>query len=324
MVDNINTNTMMGKVVAVCIAFLFIVVLAFPIANSLGNMGSGGGESEPITYTNEGLSFATMDETAQSLSIEIVNNEFVYTIDDTRIDVGFGYNASGTNTTLLMTGSYTVDDTEGQSYDGFLVLSENGYIYRYGISEGKIPDSWNLRSQGAYSETIENKMIVLSYYDTYYYFTIDKYLSNDGDIVLATNPRVTDESEIYGATTYNNTDCLITSGTITTIAENINVGDDSGESVTLSNIVLNSTPNTSYTTLESLTCEWELDGMVKQGIFDKFLVPATITIEGDSSGTDSGSDGLGNVASTLIKLVPIILIVSLLLVFIVPMVYKPN
>ena len=56
MVDNINTNTMVGKVVAVCIALLFIVVLAFPIANSLGNMGKedDGGGTGPITYTNTG------------------------------------------------------------------------------------------------------------------------------------------------------------------------------------------------------------------------------------------------------------------------------
>lgn len=54
MVDNINTNTMVGKVVAVCIALLFIVVLAFPIANSLSNMGgNGGGSDSPITVSNE-------------------------------------------------------------------------------------------------------------------------------------------------------------------------------------------------------------------------------------------------------------------------------
>ena len=41
-------------------------------------------------------------------------------------------------------------------------------------------------------------------------------------------------------------------------------------------------------------------------------------------GDGSESDGIGSVASTLVKLVPILLIVSLLLVFIVPMVYKPN
>lgn len=41
-------------------------------------------------------------------------------------------------------------------------------------------------------------------------------------------------------------------------------------------------------------------------------------------GDESESDGIGSVASTLVKLVPILLIVGLILAFVVPMVYKPN
>lgn len=52
----INTDTMIGKVIAVMVALLFVVILAFPVANSLGNMGKedDGGGAEPITYTNTG------------------------------------------------------------------------------------------------------------------------------------------------------------------------------------------------------------------------------------------------------------------------------
>lgn len=55
MADNIvDTNSMAGKVVTILIALLFIVVLAFPIANTLGNgSGESGGSDSPVTVSNE-------------------------------------------------------------------------------------------------------------------------------------------------------------------------------------------------------------------------------------------------------------------------------
>lgn len=57
MADNIvDTNTMAGKVVTILIALLFIVVLAFPIANTLSNGsgesgGSGSGDDGKLVFT---------------------------------------------------------------------------------------------------------------------------------------------------------------------------------------------------------------------------------------------------------------------------------
>ena len=69
----INTDTMIGKVIAVMVALLFVVILAFPVANSLSNQGSDGGESAPITYTNTGDFYyksATADSSEHTLKVQ--------------------------------------------------------------------------------------------------------------------------------------------------------------------------------------------------------------------------------------------------------------
>ena len=77
-----------------------------------------------------------------------------------------------------------------------------------------------------------------------------------------------------------------------------------------------------YVTIDSADVSFTIDGNSGEMTVSGFFVPKTFTYESPDSGSDS--EGLGGIASTLVKLVPILLIVSLLLVFIVPMVYKPN
>lgn len=92
MADNIvDTNSMAGKVVTILIALLFIVVLAFPIANTLGNgSGESGGSDSPVTVSNEQYVLSKMAY-GTNPTFEITPTDEMYSISFEGQDMNLAY-----------------------------------------------------------------------------------------------------------------------------------------------------------------------------------------------------------------------------------------
>lgn len=87
--NTINTDTMIGKVIAVMVALLFVVVLAFPVANSLTvEDGGGGGESEKVMLntfeSTQGVDLSPYNSYQQYFSdtTSTLPYEITYTLED--------------------------------------------------------------------------------------------------------------------------------------------------------------------------------------------------------------------------------------------------
>lgn len=348
MADNINTNTMVGKVVAVCIALLFIVVLAFPIANSLGNIGKEDG-GETITYTNEGIPFARADADTDEhiVVVELVNGRITVVTDGVPIDIGLGEPMSDYDSGLAI--EYTIITTDNgvikvdkggnigyEEYDnggpgwidiGFIYYEEEYSEYYYPATFTIHNGAVTFNEIGAEGVPVPGEEHTLG---------CKLYLSSDGDYVRGENVRVLSDSVIYVDELYSPS-LDVTSeyrylwvfahGTTTILNwDNVSVSVYTTNSLDLTPaLIVNSVNDGAYYTLQNVICpiefDYESEHISTTHTLNGVYVPKTISYSNDN---DTDSDGLGNVASTLIKLVPILLIVSLLLVFIVPMVYKPN
>lgn len=229
MVDNINTNTMVGKVVAVCIALLFIVVLAFPIANSLSNMGKED-DGGPITYTNTGDYYynPTADddavhtvqlseevenqtETTGSMAISLsVDGSVIYTYTDSRDE-----NTSNEPTYVIIPIGWGSDDIFAVSITEFFFCEINGMSsitpdIKIESSDSGAGSSSSLETptypssstsecsftvqNGVITYTNDNDETVTSEYHMDYLITAD----NSGEYVLADTPFKTDgNSTLY-------------------------------------------------------------------------------------------------------------------------------
>ena len=243
----------------------------------------------------------------------------------------FGWSQSQTIGLSIQDGCMLVmnnaDNTSEQLYGTFIeeITLEHGYTIhgQYVISDGVLSFTDN--------ENVEHS------------YSIDYYMSGTGEYVLADTPVVSASDNtpiklwincvaepinapspltfsVYGT---------IMSGNIISDTESIslNVNDKLGEVISNTfESTLTSSRVGDLITLDNVSCEGQIttESSTYYGSASstQFLVPTTVTVEEEGGGSDSA--GLGSIASTLIKLVPILLIVSLLLVFIVPMVYKPN
>ena len=346
--DNINTNTMVGKVVAVCIALLFIVVLAFPVANSLSNGGNGGDDSAPITYTNEGIPFARADADTDehTVVVELVDGRITVVTDGTPIDIGLGEPLSDYDSslhiedTIITTDNGVINVDKGGSIGYMEYDGENGpgwidigYIYYdEEYPEGYVPATFTIHN----GTVTFNEMGDGEVPGEEYSLGCKLYLSSDGDYVRGENVRVLSDSLIYVdeiyltppdiSVEYHYMD-VIAHGTSTILDwDNVSVRVSTQNSLYLTPaLIVNSVDDGAYYTLQNVICPIEFDYFNNEHISTTYTLNGVYVPKTISYSEDTGSDSpIGGVASTLIKLVPILLIVSLLLVFIVPMVYKPN
>ena len=229
MVDNINTNSMVGKVIAVLIALLFVTVLAFPIANSLSNMGKGGDDSAPITYTNTGDHYyksTANDDTVHTvqLSVEWENlteteghDTYSLSIDDSVIDsyTNTWDDSNPTYPVVVMPIGWGSGDIFAVSIFEFLfcetngmtpitpdikVISESSDSGAGGTPSIQEPTYPNSGSEGC-SFTVQNGVItyinnndetVTSEYHMDYLITAD----DSGEYVLADTPFKTDRNSM--------------------------------------------------------------------------------------------------------------------------------
>lgn len=349
MADNmVDTNSMAGKVVTILIALLFIVVLAFPIANSLSNMGGNDG-GDTITYTNEGVSFARADADTDehTVVVELVDGRITVVTDGTPIDIGLGEPISDYDSSLSI--QYTIITTDNGVIKvdkggniGYQVYGEDGlgwvdigYIcYLEEYPEWYYPATFTIHNGTVTFNEIGDGEVPGEEYT----LGCKLYLSSDGDYVKGENVRVLSDSLIYvdelyqppldieGEYRYLH---VFAHGTSTILDwDNVSVTIRTQNSLNLTPaLIVNSVDNGAYYTLQNVICpiefDYESEHISTTHTLNGVYVPKTISYLNDTD-SDSGSDGLGNVASTLVKLVPILLIVGLLMIFVIPIVNRPN
>lgn len=348
---------MAGKVVAVLIALLFIVVLAFPIANSLSNMGGNGGgngDSEKvmlntfestqgydltpyksyqyydssttptlpheITYTLEELNeissiwdsrFEEVDHSIQILEAYDDSRTGVmlyYDVEDGEVGVTIMHNGSGAGSSI----SYVTSLNLTISTDYLLDCS---YTEEYPAGSDPRTESIQITVTGVYQLSE----------------------SEDGWMELSWdlhNDKISAGSEVMVGGYINAIDdewfktIMITEDMISD--NHLQFTIDWGEGYTSDvDLELQSTDMAGVWKFTDALYDWS--GTIKNNGVEidpddascYIIYLSTYGYPQSGSGSDSGTN-IGGVASTLIKLVPILLIVSLLMVFIVPMVYKPN
>lgn len=392
MSDNINTNTMMGKVVAVCIALLFIVVLAFPVANSLSNLNGNSDGNEALektvinSYGLEQNPYKSYEE-YESVTTPVMAHAITITLDDLRTmsekisTVGYDpldgkyFLLLSVQRELFVGPNFNLKSLDVY-YDGDVVRLEGTWsdsAFFYGTVEEldsftltiaedyTVSASWSYTSSDDVNTTtgIKADRVILaseseygwgfinyhetSYTDSVYYLpspircTVGSQLFCLLPIVDVTSTYFQDNF-YYSAVTI--TEDMISDNTLSFTVP-IEYGYLSGDFPSSWD-----NPLGKISPIEGYSCEFtfELQPTDEEGMWQITLDPGTryivhtptdetgeggrvvgISTYGLMASEGSSSDSsLGGVASTLIKLVPIILIVSLLLVFIVPMVYKPN
>ena len=361
----IESNSMVGKVIAVLIALLFVTVLAFPIANSLGNMGKDddGGGTGPITYTNSGEFYyksATADNSLHTF--EYLHKEHLINEDDWEwIE---SYEIDGVEVLRYSPDSSEIDKPRifiGWTDTTQFWIDPGNAMLCYG------PDSISNVLNVEFTDLVETETSyefklslsiqngTMSYVDMNTHQTqtvpINYYLSSEeqGDYVLSETPIVAENTDIYvakdgyapetnnqGRTAHYTLGGKINSSELTqdtVIVQGVGyygityyqegtldceMNSIKGDNIlTLSSMEINGSFTIRYN--NNTNNYFEFTESITQ-----FLVPSTVTVEEEGGDSGSGSDGLGNVASTLVKLVPILLIVGILLIFVMPMINKSN
>ena len=151
----------------------------------------------------------------------------------------------------------------------------------------------------------------------------DYYISSDGNYVYSTNSKILNDSMIYANTVwYSDTGNIFVSfgseGTISTISDYIRVSTAIGSDCSVTNVSIDKTDKGGYTILNSITVTaTDLSyGLTYSGTADGFIVPKTFTYTESSDSDDTGS----NPTNTILKAIPIFLVLGLLVAFALPMV----
>ena len=362
MADNINTNTMVGKVVSVLIALLFIVVLAFPIANSLGNGDNG--SNEP----SDGGS----DTDTERVLLNTLEDEYGFTTDEY-----VSYSIYESDITPTLPNSYVY--TQQTLYDlnvlwNQLTWTANEYYYPVILRAVNDENTGISIVYSPYSNTINVASMTNGYgsYNSYYSITsfsmtldIDYHLTYTYQYTRPSGSPLTyqNDLDVTRVEVLSNSEDGWIPMASETYLEKISVGCQMiigpYKTVTITKNMISSDKLTIDTDIEGYAVNivmdieptdtagvWQFAPSVKEWGDSELPEGVSITVRDPNGqlinvtdfqfeyismyGTPSvddggnGGSGVGGVAGTLIKLVPILLIIGLLMTFIIPMVYKPN
>ena len=340
---NFDSTSMTSKAISLVVAIVVFACVLIPVLNAMENGNSGGGsgdEGRPQILTNSGeYTYASMDSNTHTMRIQLVDDDFILTVDGQQIDVGFGYvpwdnenPPTVTNTLTLITGN--IDDSPA-----FIFLDGTGavisYDYEYVINLVENSDvTLTITGTGVTHDSEEFSM------------NVECYISTSGDYVMAENPKVLEDTTIrlcsMGQTPKYSTEIRVNDGTILFegYTENYPIYNYIGTLNTLSdmtNVDLNHddwvcTPQyesaSGYYVLNSVDCTRteRLQGIETPDIdvtdtcsATLFLVPAEITV----ASSDSGSDSDGGIVGTLIGIIPVFVALGLIIA-VVSMFYNPN
>lgn len=299
--------SMVTKVIATLVALLIVVVLAFPVANSLtASDDTEDNNGEPIEYTNTGDYYYKSAE-GVSTAIWIVTNSSTVTVldgvvedyDQSTVLFTCPYNASAIPVVCLAFGPhYEI----WLMSDGCLCHAVNPWFvqYYYAVIHDGL---WDMHSLGAYP--------------------IDYLLSSEteGSYVYSTNsPIVSNSDTIYVAYMKDNVvlgpnTTLVGKGTPLTIQMNLDARNLNSASQPVSFDIRVSDIHSDYTVLKNMTVKVDSEDLDKPVTIPVtgFFVPVSVTY------TPDVEDGLSGVAKVLVLLVPTLLVLGVLLIFVMPM-----
>ena len=352
--DNALSDSMVKRVISFVVAVIIVSVVAIPVVNAITDEnGSDGGDTDTITYTNTGDYYyksATADSNEHIIVLEYTeitedpaSITTVLKIDGTTIiNQTLG---DGANSPYLMDSIYLFGWSQSQTIglsilDGGMWIINNAdntseEIYGTVIEDRPFENGYTIHSQYVISDG------VLSFTDdgdNERSYPIDYYMGKTGEYVLADRPVVSASNNtlirlwidydaedtdrpgtymtfsIYGA---------IESGNIVSDTESISLNVNQ-KTVQVSSSSIESTLTSSKVgdliTLDNVSCEGyidtnpDIDSVSTSST--QFVVPTTVTVEEEGGGSDSSS----NMTNTIIKTIPIFLVLGLLIAFALPMV----
>ena len=348
----------MNRIVAFLVAFLVVAVVAIPIINSISDGQSGSGDSGPITYTNTGDYYykPTADDDAvhtvhlsyvwETLTETTSRDTYTLTLDDSVI---FSYTRvwdEDNYTPLMQTiipvgwgqeGLFGVSPFESAEY-AFMAYPGDSFTPNLNLDYIDSDDSGSEEC----SFTIQNGVISYTEYGTGTVITseyhMDYFITTDtsGEYVLTDTPFKMDDNSLglicecnmveddehetwWDAPVYGR----FTSDSLESPSTEIEL--DSSNSTVSSETTIFSSNDNGLITVSKIESEISVTPIgqsytVTDTVSLKAIVPTTVTVEGESGGSDSDSGAGSGMTSTILKLVPILLILGLFVAFIVPMI----
>lgn len=360
--DNFNNSSMAGKVVSVLIALLFIVVLAFPIANSLGNTDNGGGgsgESEKVVLNtlddayNTDLTPYKTYQYYDSSATSSLPNEITYTLDDlNELQSSLPQEFSDD---FPITVLECLDETESGIKIEWSINASSGGVHTIEV--------WNMTNGSGSFQNLANitsfELSLSTDYSldcTYEYTFRDTPNSVSVQKVVKTVTYISESEDgwipiIYGANPYkiaiNSQMKFITTPirpivgtpfepmygkvilTEDMFSENhlrFTVNFDNGDTSDFDLEIESTDIEGVYQFTDSFwdNGQVELKDANGEVVNNIGVYPTDITSYGYTQSESGSGTSVDGIAGTLIKLVPILMIIGLLMMFIIPMVYKPN
>ena len=191
MTDTIIQTKMVSTLMTIIVAVILVGVVMAPIINELGksDSDSGSGGVVPPTLTNTGINYATADSGTHIMNIQLVDDDFILTVDGQQIDVGFDYVPWDDENPPTVMNNITL--IAGQADDGYpilIILDMSGHIANTAggleISMGETPNvTLTITSTGISYDGGEDEFIV------------NYLVSATGDYVMTANPHIYPNTE---------------------------------------------------------------------------------------------------------------------------------
>lgn len=190
MTDTLTQTKMVSTLMTIIVAVILVGVVMAPIINELGksDSDSGSGGDVPQTLTNTGINYATADSGTHIMNIQLVDDDFILTVDSQQIDVGFGYTPWDDENPPTVLDSITL--IAGQ-FDGsfvFIMLDMTGAI-------GSTDYNLSLFLEDTPDVTLTITSTGISYDGGEYELIAEYLISTTGDYVMTANPHIYPNTE---------------------------------------------------------------------------------------------------------------------------------
>lgn len=295
---SVDSKSMTSKVLSLIVAIVVFACVLVPVLDTVQNGNSGGGSGDtgdttPSTLMNDGIPYASADTETHTISVQLVDGNFIIKTDGNIIDTGLTYTPYDESnpvydSRVLVIGKIPREPVE----DMAIILANAGYIIGYsaynepmniadvtdGVEYTLSIDGTNLTYTLPEENNAEDSVIV------------DYFISESGEYVMTASAKIFQNTKIVvaymdneefdftenGETTSMPPRFFIGSGYLPTINVSIKVTDFDG----IMSFIPNVTQESGYYTLNSIDCviDATFGSSVQQGETEitQVLVPKTV------------------------------------------------
>lgn len=278
-----------GLIAGVIISVLLLTTVLIPVTSM--------GTSETLTYLNEGVPYTEIDEDTHTIVVSYDGSVYSITTDGEACMLP----------DLSLFGSATLV----YGTDGLVRMASNGYIRGCDSSQF---GGYNVSVSVTVTITVTSTTAVVSNGTQSKTFTINPthYIASKGDYVLVKNPCVTDDTIILaGFTEFTGvgTVAICGSGTIDGVTATVPYTGFVDEDLTvtsMTNEISTTTVSTNLVRIDSIVFTISLsDDSTQTATYTYFLAPHEITYDNPTYAGDS--------ASTILSIVPLLIVVGIIL-----------